>query len=447
VTELARGDLPAWIVDNLAKVHLVDDVAAGMKLGRSAVTMTRDGYKQDSRGGVFAGVDRLYCGRSAAGERLRTIQQTELPQATGQRDSLMRERETTDRGVAELSARLARQRKLTDWKEKEALLTFKMSRRDELITIRRGLTEKIVENDGLITAQETARSERAVQRGQLSAKRERLVQERTTLERTLPAQKAKAMSELDQLKRMDAEMDESLRSVEALADVPSRDVVENLIERLDTEVTEWTGCRDLSAKEVYDKIKAEYDEFDTYLKARRQEHARWAEELGLARRSYRRVVEQTVEFYRRAVVKLAEKAGSQIEVPNLNLTDDDDALEHVGLVVRVAYDGKHFVNIDDPDLSGGQSVLTSLVLLLGMTFADGTEDSTGFFILDEPFAHLSVERIDDVAAFLSATKSQFILTTPTTHNHNVFNPSHLTVALRKKKPGEIVAPAPVFIRR
>ena len=30
------------------------------------------------------------------------------------------------------------------------------------------------------------------------------------------------------------------------------------------------------------------------------------------------------------------------------------------------------------------------------TFADGTEDSTGFFILDEPFAHLSVERIDDV---------------------------------------------------
>jgi chromosome segregation ATPase len=447
VTELARNDLPAWIIENLARVQLVEDVKEGMKLGRGTVSMTRDGYKQDNRGGVFAGVDRLYCGRSAAGERLRTIQNVELPRATAQRDAFMREREAMDRTVVEYMARLTRQRKLADWREKEALLTFKAGRKDELIGIRRGLTDKIVENDTLVSTHESARSERAVRRGELGARRERLDQERASLEGMLPSQRAKAMAELEQLKRMEAELDESLRTAEALADVPARAVVESLINRLDEEVTTWTGCRDLSAKEVYDKIKAEYDEFDAYLKVRKQEHARWADELGLARRSYRRVVDQTVEFYRRAVVKLAEKAGFQIEVPSLNLTDDDEALERAQLIVRVAYDGKHFVNIDDPDLSGGQSVLTSLVLLLGMTFADGTEDSTGFFILDEPFAHLSVERIDDVAAFLSATKSQFILTTPTTHNHNVFNPAHLTVALRKKRPSEVVAPAPVFIRR
>lgn len=447
VTDLARQDLPDWIVENLSRVQLVEDVAEGLQLGRAQTSMTRDGYKQDSRGGVFSGVDRLYCGRSAAGERLRTIQLVELPQATGQRDACMRDREGAERAVQELTSRLTKQRKLAEWREKEALLAFKNTRRDELILQRRALTEKIIENDGRVGIFETARSDRAVKRGELTAKRDRLEQERSQLERTLPAQRSKAMAELEQLKRMDVELSEEKRTSEALAQVPSRDVIESLIGRLDAEVTGWTGCRDLAAKEVYDKIKAEYDEFRGFLDARRGEHARWNDELGLARRSYKRVVEQTVEFYRRAVVKLAEKAGFQIEVPNLNLSEDDEALERAALIVRVAYDGKHFTNIDDPDLSGGQSVLTSLVLLLGMTFADGTEDSTGFFILDEPFAHLSVERIDDVAAFLSATKSQFILTTPTTHNHNVFNPSHLTVALRKKKAGEVEAPAPVFIRR
>jgi len=447
VTELGRTDLPSWIVDTLSRVQLVESIEEGLKLGRGQTSMTRDGYRQDNRGGLFAGVDRLYCGRSAAGERLRSIQQTELPAATAQRDQLMRERDNADRSVTELTARLTRQRKLAEWREKEALLEFKVKRRDELVQQRRGMTEKIIENDGRVTGFEAGRNERAARRGELSAKRERLEQERVQLERALPAQRAKAVAELEQLRRMEATLPESQRTPEVLAEVTGRDVVETLIGRLDTEVTQWTGCRDLAAREVFEKIKGEYDEFTGFLDARRSEHARWNEELTLARRSYRRVVEQTVEFYRKAVERLAEKAGFQIEVPSLGLSDDDEALERAGLVVRVAYDGKHFVSIDDPDLSGGQSVLTSLVLLLGMTFADGTEDSTGFFILDEPFAHLSVERIDDVAAFLSATRSQFILTTPTTHNHNVFNPSHLTVALRKKKAGEVEAPAPVFIRR
>lgn len=447
VTELARNDLPSWIVDNLARMQLVGDVAAGLKLGRGVTSMTREGYRQDNRGGVFVGVDRLYCGRSAAGERLRVIEQEELPAAIAQREAAKRDREQAEGTVLELTNRLTRQRKLAEWREKEALLVTRAARRDELVAARRAMTERILENDALVGTAEQSRSERAERRGELQARRERLEQERQTLERTLPAHRTKALLELEELKRVEAELAPEARSPEALAGIQSRDVVESLIARLDGEVTGWSGCRDLAAKEVYEKIKEEYDEFRTFLDARRTEHERWNDELSLARRSYRRVVEQTVEFYRRAVTRLAEKAGFQIEVPHLHLSEDDESLERTGLVIRVAYDGKHFVSIDDPDLSGGQSVLTSLVLLMGMTLADGHEDSGGFFILDEPFAHLSVERIDDVAAFLSATKSQFILTTPTTHNHNVFNPAHLTVALRKKKPGETMAPAPVFIRR
>ncbi len=447
VTELGRADLPDWIVQNLSRMRLVDSVEEGLKLGKNATSMTRDGYKQDHRGGVFAAVDRLYCGRSAASERLKVIRDIELPGATGQRDAIARDREATERSIHDLAQRLTRQRKLAEWREKEALLAFKNTRRDELVQERRRFTEKIIENDGHIEVYEKARSERALKRGELSEKRERVEQERADLERTLPAQRTKAVAELETMRRMEDDLPPERRTPEALEAIPTKEVAESLIVRLDEEVTNWSGCRDLAAKEVYDKVKAEFDEFKSFLDLRKAEHARWADELGLARKSYKRVIEQTVEFYRRSVVRLSEKAGFDIEVPALGLSDDDDALEHAGLVVRVAYDGKHYVNIDDPDLSGGQSVLTSLVLLLGMTFADGSEDSTGFFILDEPFAHLSVERIDDVADFLSATKSQFILTTPTTHNHNVFNPSHLTVALRKKKPSEDQAPAPVFIRK
>lgn len=447
VCDLARNDLPKWIVDQLARMQLVKDVAEGMSLGRGVTSMTADGYRQDNRGGMFAGVDRMYCGRSAAGERLRVIQTIELSQATGARDALMRQREQTDRRVSELNTRATRQRKLAEWQEKESLLQFKLERKEELVRLRREMTEKILDNDGRVGQMETARSERAMKRGEYTARRERLEQERQTLENSLPAQRSKAVSELEHLKRLEEELPEQWRTDEALEFIGRRDVVSSLIERIDSEVTDWNGCRDLSATEVYEKIRAEYDEFRTFLDARRQEHGRWAEELSLARRSYKRVVEQTIEFYRRAVTRLAEKAGFEIEVPNLHLSDEDESLEKAALVIRVAYDGKHFVNIDDPDLSGGQSVLTSLVLLLGMTFADGHDDNTGFFILDEPFAHLSVERIDDVAAFLAATHSQFILTTPTTHNHNVFNPAHLTIALRKKKPNEVDAPAPVFIRR
>src|SRR5690606_8519048 len=150
--------------------------AEGMKLGKGVTSMTRDGYRQDNRGGIFAGVERLYCGRSAAGERLRVIQQVELGQATGGRDALMREREQTDRVGSALSARLPRPRELGEWREKEEPLAFKRARKEELIRIRREMTEKILENDAKIGQLEQARSDRAMKRGELTARRERLEQ-------------------------------------------------------------------------------------------------------------------------------------------------------------------------------------------------------------------------------------------------------------------------------
>ena len=111
------------------------------------------------------------------------------------RAGLMRQREQVDRVVAELNTRVTRQRKLAEWQEKESLLQFKLQRKEELVRLRREMTEKILENDARVGHLEAARNERAVRRGELSAKRERLEQERANLERSLPAQRTKAMAE------------------------------------------------------------------------------------------------------------------------------------------------------------------------------------------------------------------------------------------------------------
>ena len=71
----------------------------------------------------------------------------------------------------------------------------------------------------------------------------------------------------------------------------------------------------------------------------------------------------------------------------------------------------------------------------------------GFVFIDEPFAHLDIFNIDKVGGFLEATRAQYILTTPNTHNVNVYKPSDLTLVTQKRRPGEQWAPPVAFLRR
>ena len=45
------------------------------------------------------------------------------------------------------------------------------------------------------------------------------------------------------------------------------------------------------------------------------------------------------------------------------------------------------------------------------------------------------------------TEAQYLITTPNTHNINIFAPSQLTLATRKKRPGEPWAPPILQTRR
>ena len=121
-----------------------------------------------------------------------------------------------------------------------------------------------------------------------------------------------------------------------------------------------------------------------------------------------------------------------------SLEDEDIALANAGLEVRFDFDSKGAVGLNDGEASGGQQVMKSLILLIALLMDEARPG--GFVFIDEPFAHLDVANIDRVGSFLRATRAQYLITTPVTHNANVFAPAQLTLVTRKKSPQESWAP-------
>jgi chromosome segregation ATPase len=162
-------------------------------------------------------------------------------------------------------------------------------------------------------------------------------------------------------------------------------------------------------------------------------------ELGECRRRYLDVVVGALADYRRRAVVLGAGADVTVQMRLPRLEDDDRVLDEAEIHVEFGFDGKDPLPLGDPSFSGGQQVIAGLVLLMAMAETEGD----GFFILDEPFAHLSIDRVDDVGRFLRSARAQFILTTPTTLDRAQLDPASLVIVLSKKRPGDTHAPRPV----
>ena len=103
------------------------------------------------------------------------------------------------------------------------------------------------------------------------------------------------------------------------------------------------------------------------------------------------------------------------------------------------------VEFDDGEASGGQQVMKSLLLLVALLRDE--DQPGGFVFIDEPFAHLDVANIEKVGRFLRSTDAQYILTTPITHNINVFEPSDLVLATSKRRPQSTWADPVAILKR
>ncbi len=189
-------------------------------------------------------------------------------------------------------------------------------------------------------------------------------------------------------------------------------------------------------------IRRNIEELEKHVAARQGEADEAKLELDQCRGDYLQVIGSTLHDYRRRAYGLAEIAQAKLEIELPQLENEDKSIDDAAIHVRIGFDGKPPTEIGDTAHSGGQQVIAGLILLMAMAETEG--DS--FFIVDEPFAHLSLDRVDEVGRFLRGSGSQFLITVPTTLDRGQLDPASLLVVLRKKSPNESYAPRPIVAR-
>jgi DNA repair exonuclease SbcCD ATPase subunit len=283
--------------------------------------------------------------------------------------------------------------------------------------------------------------------------REAALTDRTQVEERERQLAVRLQGEKEALERLDAELaaaDPRVRELEtrvsselrSLAERGALDGPDTVRSDLDRARREHEALGEPPSREVRDEarhLRANIEEAERHLGSRRREAADAQAELAECRRRYLEVVSGSLHDYRKRAVELAAGAEVEVEMELPRLTDDDRVLDEAAIDVSFGFDGKDPLPLGDPSFSGGQQVIAGLVMLMAMAETDGQ----GFFLLDEPFAHLSLDRVDQVGRFLRASRSQFLLTAPTTLDRAQLDPASLVIVMQKKRPHEPHAPVPI----
>lgn len=188
-----------------------------------------------------------------------------------------------------------------------------------------------------------------------------------------------------------------------------------------------------------DKMRKDFEATKERLEGQRKTLDSTMQSTDRARESYIGVLRATVSKYASNLESMARIADIEIKVERPKLENNDISLAQAGLGVSFNFDEKGFIALDDGEASGGQQVIKSLILLMALMMGADSSDlrpEKGFIFIDEPYSHLDIFNIDKVGSFLKASGAQFIISTPITHNSNIFDPSYITLSTRKKIPGQ-----------
>jgi len=203
---------------------------------------------------------------------------------------------------------------------------------------------------------------------------------------------------------------------------------------------------DATVIDQYQRLNDQLHSRQSETDERRYQNNRAIEATGNARGAYIERLRYTIKTYAANIKELGQLAGIEVTADPVRLENDDVQLSQAGLHVRFKFDGKGVIGMNDGEASGGQQVMKSLVLLIGLLKSE--DGSGGFVFIDEPFAHLDIRNIQLVGEFLKNTDAQYLMTTPLTHNTDVYDPSELTlITSKKKKDTEWAQPIFVLQRR
>lgn len=445
VVEFSEDGIPAWVVDTLNRTMLVETVKDGMSLPEGTVSITRNGYRQDRRGGISVAVDRFFCGDLGQSTQL-AENQAELSKICAEIARLRREADAAHDEMVALQRRIEIQEGLSRASQAEA----RRAQLDEEITRINGQHHQALE---LKRQGERRLLDRLDELNhfehECDEQRRWLLEQRgnqNEILTDLQEYQEKIATGKQRMRELESKLDPALLTDKALQDIAPVDELTPRYYAVQRLLEEYEEPPDQSVVAIYQHHYAQFEQQQQTYRDHESGLRNWDNEFQQARQKYIVVVEHTIREYRRNVLSLAAIAGVHAEVIMPSLHEAEDSLETAELIVRFGYDGKRAQDIRNAGHSGGQRVVSSLILLMALATSGGTRHG-GFFIIDEPFAHLSIERIDDVSRFLEKTQCQFILTSPTSHNVNVFSAARLQMNFRIKARDADFAPAPTIIRR
>ena len=444
------GDTPEWLIPLLNRVQRVENTEAGAKLPAVQDWVTQAGYHRERRGGRYIGVAAgdYHFGASGRKSRLAALA-VEANALSAKDQNLQSEEEGLRLSIAQQQSRLDGM----DAAQMLALRAEEFSHAEESIAAHR---KSLQQAEDAVSAANREKDEAVEARHKIDRAldstddhRKRLEQETLALEPQLQNQRTENIKRIQRLRHDRLNMPPAWYVRDALLQLreqfASAEAVKlhlrQLETRLDTEA--WETDENIIA--LRDKLRGDLQRMQADVSQRRTANERARNLTHEAREAYINRLRATIRRYGKNIKELGELAGIEVHCEAPHLENDDLVLAQAGLAVHFNFDQKGLTGLNDGEASGGQQVMKSLILLIGLMMDESQPG--GFVFIDEPFAHLDIFNIDRVGSFLKATRSQYLITTPVTHNVNVYDPAELTLVTYKKRPQEAWAPPVAQVSR
>ncbi|TLD45444.1 MAG: Chromosome partition protein Smc [Accumulibacter sp.] len=425
------GPVPEWLIHVLQRTQRVEDAAVGARLPRGQDWVSRQGYLRERRGGRHAapGLPRFGQARMAA-----------LRQRQGELENdlapLRQRLHEVERDIA------ARRQRLSGSDARRDLA----ARAGEFAEAGNALQRADEAHRSAARAAQGARqarqeSEEALRAAQLAETA--IASQIAALRSSLPglenlAGRREQAERLRRLRRQRRELPLAWQETagnQALAeqwgDVRA---IDRRLAEIERRFAQESWETDATVVALRDNLRDSLQRQQREVSDRRRDNDMARAQTDAARSEYVKVLRHTASRYAKNLRLLGEMAGVRVEVELPPLAADESSLAQAALVVRFEFDAKGLMGMNDSDASGGQQVVKSLILLVGLMMEEAHPG--GFVFIDEPFAHLDIMNIERVSAFLRATRAQYLLTTPVTHNVGVYDPAAITLVTAKKRPDE-----------
>jgi chromosome segregation ATPase len=441
-----NGAAPSWLIDQLTRIECVESVEEGAR-SKSHEWITPDGYHRERRGGRSLHVDEAQYrfGHSGKARRLAALRES-TARLEEQEDALTLKIGSLSTDVANLKLRIAGVKAAEELVARQTEFEEAVRAADPLKAARTEVGARLAELSSL-TKPATEKRTRA-QTGWENAK-EHLVRAEENLRdarRKQREERGRHAGTLAALRRdwrhLPYNWRRPARRQELVAEHENAHQVQLRMNRLaaDLERDDW---------ETDDTVVDQFARLNSMLQGRQEEtderryqNTRAIEATANARGAYIERLRYTIKTYGRNIKELGELAGIEVHTDPVRLENDDLLLSQAGLHVKFKFDGKAMIGMNDGEASGGQQVMKSLILLIGLLKSE--DGSGGFVFIDEPFAHLDIRNIQLVGEFLKNTDAQYLMTTPLTHNTDVYDPSELTLVTNKKKK-DVQWAQPIFV--